>query len=139
MVGCPGRVVARSCPGAQVAETLKSGAWNPKPDRLIWVMSDEILRHFYWLEALLPSSSGRIEGSVRDNTITLKAEHLDEVALWLDSSLVNLDRPITIEMDGGRRQAIKARPNPKTFCVGLEERSDPKLAAGARVSVKLQP
>jgi len=45
---------------------------------------------------------------VHDNTITLKAEHQDEVALWLDSSLVNLDRPITIEPVGGSRQVIKA-------------------------------
>ena len=59
--------------------------------------------------------------------------------LWLDSSLVNLDRPITIEPDGGRRQVIKAKANPETFCVGLEERGDPRLAAPARVSVKLRP
>jgi hypothetical protein len=102
-------------------------------------MSDEVLKHFYWLEAPHPSSSGRIEASVHDNTITLKAEQQDEVALWLDSSLVNLDRPITIEPAGGRRQVIKARPNPETFCVGLEERGDPKLAAPARVTLKLQP
>jgi poly(3-hydroxybutyrate) depolymerase len=122
-----------------VAEMLKSGARNPRPDRLIWAMSDEVLKQFYWLEAPHSSSAGWIEASVHDNTITLKAEHQDEVALWLDSSLVNLDRPITIEPAGGRRQVIKARPSPETFCVGLEERSDPKLAAPARVSIKLRP
>jgi hypothetical protein len=122
-----------------VADLLKSGTRNPRPDRLIWAMSDDVLKHFYWLEAPHPSSSGRIEASVHDNTITLKAEHQDEVLLWLDSSLVNLDRPITIEPDGGRRQVIKAKANPETLCVGLEERGDPRLAAPARVSVKLRP
>ncbi len=115
------------------------GRAHPRPDRLVWAMSDDVLKHFYWLEAPHPDPSGRIEASVRDNTITLKAEHQDEVALWLDAPLVNLARPVTIEPDGGRRQVIKARPNPETFCVGLEERGDPRLAAPARVSAKLKP
>jgi hypothetical protein len=143
--GYPGGVtilpgVGHSVPDRDmVAEMLKSGVRNPHPDRLIWAMSDNVFEHFYWLEAPHPSTSGRVAASAHDNTITLKAEHQDEVALWLDSSLVNLDRPITIESDGGRRRVIKAKVNPGTFCVGLEERGDPKLAAPARVSVELRP
>ena len=38
------------------------------------------LQHFYWLEAPHPDPSGRIEASVQDNTITLKAEHQVELA-----------------------------------------------------------
>ena len=142
--GYPGEVVllkdvGHSVPDRdKVAEMLKSGVRSVHPDRVIWAQSDDILKHFYWIEAPKPNPSGRIEASVRDNTITLKADYQDEVALWLDAPLVNLARPIVIEKEGGQREVIKARLKPETFCVGLEERGDPKLAAPARISVQLR-
>ena len=142
--GYPGEVVllkdvGHSVPDRdKVGEMLKSGPRSAHPDRIVWSQSDDVLKHFYWIEAPRPDSSGRIEASVRDNTITLKADHQDEVALWLDAPLVNLARPVVVEVEGGHREVIKARPNPETFCVGLEERGDPKLSAPARVSVSLK-
>jgi len=142
--GYPGEVVVlkevgHSVPDRdKVGEMLKSGVRSAHPDRIVWAQSDEVLKHFYWIEAPRPNPSGRIEASVRDNTIALKAEHQDEVALWLDAPLVNLARPVVVEMDGVRREVIKARLKPETFCVGLEERGDPRLAAPARISVHLR-
>jgi poly(3-hydroxybutyrate) depolymerase len=142
--GYPGEVVllkdvGHSVPDRdKVGEMLTAAVRSPHPDRVVWAQSDEVLKHFYWIEAPRPSSSGRIEASLRDNTVTLKTEHQDEVALWLDAPLVNLARPLVVEIDGGRRQAIEARPEPETFCVGLEERGDPKLAAPARVVLPLR-
>ena len=122
----------------KVGEMLKSGPRSAHPDRIVWSQSDDVLKHFYWIEAPRPDPSGRIEASVRDNTITLKADHQDEVALWLDAPLVNLARPVIVEVEGGHREVIKARLNPETFCVGLEQRGDPKLSAPARVSISLK-
>jgi hypothetical protein len=68
----------------------------------------------------------------------LKVEHQDEVALWLDAPLVDLARPVVVEIDGGRREVIQARATPETFCAGLEERGDPRLAAPARIPVPLR-
>ncbi len=142
--GYPGEVallngVGHSVPDRDmVATMLKSGTRSPHPDRIVWSQSDNVLKHFYWIEATHPDPSGRIEVSVRDNTITLKTDHQDEIALWLDAPLVNLARPVTIEMDSGHRQVLKARLKPETFCEGLEQRGDPKLAAPARVTVNLQ-
>jgi hypothetical protein len=118
---------------------LKSGARAHHPDRIVWAQSDDVLTHFYWIEALHPNSSGRVEASVRDNTIALKLEHQDEVALWLDTSLVNLAVPVTVEVNGVRHDGIKLSPNPETFCVSLEQRGDPRLAAPARVPVLSRP
>ena len=75
---------------------------------------------------------------MRDNTITLKLENQDEVALWLDTPLVNFARPVTIELDGGRREEIRVSPKPETFCVSLEKRGDPRLAAPARIVVPVR-
>ncbi len=141
--GYPGEVVllkdiGHSVPDRdKVAEMLKS-VRSAHPDKIVWSQSDEVLKHFYWIEAPKPAPSGRIEASVRDNMITLKADHQDEVAFWLDAPLVNLARPVIVEVEGGRREVIKARPSPETYCVGLEQRGDPKLSAPARISVNLK-
>lgn len=68
----------------------------------------------------------------------MKADHQDEVALWLDATLVNLARTVIVEVEGGHREVIKARLDPETFCIGLEQRGDPKLSAPARISVSLR-
>ena len=38
---------------------------------------------------------------MNDNTITLKAEHQDEVVLWLDAPFAPA-RPVVVEIEGGR-------------------------------------
>ena len=72
---------------------------------------------------------------MHDNTITLKTEQQDEVALWLDAPLVDLARPVVVERDG-RRETFTPRPNPETFCEGLEDRGDPRLAAPVKIFVR---
>ena len=78
------RASAIRCPTATRSARCSGRARAPQPDRIVWAQSDDVLKHFYWLEAPQPDPSGRIEASVRDNTITLKTEHQDEVAFWLD-------------------------------------------------------
>ena len=75
---------------------------------------------------------------MKDNVITLKGEHQDEVALWLDAPLVNLAKPVTINGPHRQAQTITTRPNVETYCVGLEDRADPRLAAPVRIAVDLR-
>ena len=142
--GYPGRFEWEPGVGHQVpdldklAEMLKSGPRKPQPARIVWAQSDNVLRHFYWVEAPNPSPSARIEATVKDNAITLKAEHQDEVVFWLDAPLVDLTRPVTVTRPDGRALATSAEPNVETYCVGLEKRGDPRLAAPLRVTVDLR-
>jgi hypothetical protein len=142
--GYPGEVailpgVGHSVPDRDmVARMLTEGERSPWPDRVVWAMSDDVLTHCYWLEAPHPGPDGRIEAAAHDNTITLKTERQDEVALWLDSDLVDLARPMIVERDG-RREAFPPRPSPETFCEGLERRGDPRLAAPVRIRSSLRP
>ena len=39
----------------KVAEMLKSGARDPWPERVVWAQSDDVLKHFYWIEAPKPA------------------------------------------------------------------------------------
>ena len=141
--GYPGRFEWEPGVGHQVpdldklADMLKGSERKPYPSRIVWAQSDDVLKHFYWIEASHPTDSGRIDATVKDNTITLKAEHQDEVALWLNTPLVNLASPVTVKTPSGQALTITARPDLETYCVGLEERADPRLAAPLRVTVDL--
>jgi transglutaminase-like putative cysteine protease/poly(3-hydroxybutyrate) depolymerase len=136
--GYPGEVailpgVGHSVPDRDmVGRMLKEGGRNPWPERVVWAMSDDVLSHFYWLEAPHPDPSGRIEASVHDNAIALKTERQDEVAVWLDSALVDLARPVVVDRDG-KRETCTPHSSPETLCEGLERRGDPRLAAPARI------
>ncbi len=123
----------------KVAEMIRSGPRKPWPRTLVWVQSDDVLTHHFWVEALKPSDRGRIEASVTRNTITLKAEGQGGLALWLDQPLVDLARPVTIELNGGKATTLTPKPTLETYCFGLEERGDPRLAAPVRVEIGTKP
>lgn len=119
----------------KVGEMLRSGARNPWPAQVVWVQSDAVLRHDYWVETPRPAEGARVEAGVEGNTISLKAEKLDEVALWLDRDLVDLEKPVTVKVTGGATRTFNPKPDLETYCLGLDERGDPRLAAPVRVSV----
>ena len=48
---------------------------------------------------------------MKDNAITLKTEHQDEVVLWLDAPLVDLARPVTVTRPDGQASTITTQPN----------------------------
>ena len=112
----------------------KRDAW---PKQLVWTQSDNVLKRFYWLEATAPVAQGHIEAKVDGNTITLKTQKQDKIALWLDSSLVDISKPVTVVVEGGKKQVFKPKPSLETFCEGLEQTSDPHLSAPVRIEVTL--
>ncbi len=141
--GYPGEFEWRPGVGHSVPDRDKVGEMlaftrEPRPKSLVWVQTDDVLKHFFWVEAPNPVDGGRVEVSIHENTIKLKAEKQDKLALWLDSKLVDLARPLTIEVDGGKTQTVTPRPSVETYCLGLEERGDPKLSAGVRVEIDLK-
>jgi hypothetical protein len=142
--GYPGQFEWETGVGHQVpdhdklADMFKAGWRKPRPTRVVWAQSDDVLTHFYWIETPRPSPDGHIEATIQDNAITLKADHLDEVVLWLDAPLVDLGRPLTINRPGCGLLTITNRPDLDTFCAGLEQRADPKLAAPLRIAVDLR-
>ncbi len=121
----------------KVAEMIQAGPRDPWPKRVVWVQSDDVLKHFYWLEAPGPKDGGRLEVEVREgNTVAVKAQGQDQIALWLDPSLLDLSKPVKVEIEGGQAQTFTPRPDLETFCKGLDERGDPRLASSVRIILK---
>ena len=52
--------------------------------------------------------------------------------------LVDLARPVIVSRPNGQPLTITAHPNVENYCVGLEERADPRLAAPLRIAVDLR-
>jgi poly(3-hydroxybutyrate) depolymerase len=131
--------VGHSVPDRDKVAELLATRRDSHPSRVVWVQSDAVLKHFYWLDAAVPADGGRIEATIVDNRLTIKAHGQDRVALWLDAPLVDFSRQLTIEIEGGKTSTVVLTPTLETFCRGLEERSDPDLAAPARVELSLIP
>jgi hypothetical protein len=120
----------------KIAELLKYTR-NAAPKRVIWVQTDDVLKRFYWLEALKPADKGRIDAAIEGNTITLKTEGQGDIALWLSASLIDLTKPVTVVRDG-KKKVYKVKPSLTTFREGLEQTADPALSAPVRIVVPNQ-
>jgi len=120
----------------KLAEMLKFGrdAW---PKQIVWTQTDTVLHRFYWLEALNPVDGGHIEAKVDGNRVTIKADKQSEVALWLDNGLVDLKKPVFVEVEGRKQgvQTFKPRTSLESYCSSIENTADPKLAAPVRIVV----
>lgn len=123
------------------------------PKHLVWAQSDNVLKRFFWIEAENPSNQGQIEAIVTGNMIIIKAMKQEKLALWLNQSLVDLKKPILVQVSDASRQeksdpvkkirdevkrslqrrVFQVRPDLETFCLGLDQTADPFMAAPVRI------
>jgi hypothetical protein len=122
----------------QLAEMLKITR-NPHPDFVVWTQSDNVLKRCYWVEAPAPVDQGHIEAKITGNTITIKAQKQSKIALWLDESLVDMKKPVVVDVEGGKRQTFRLKPSLETYCQGLETTADPNLSAPIRIEITSGP
>lgn len=121
----------------ELAEMLKTKR-DAHPTFVVWTESDTVLKRSYWVEAPAPVKDGHIEAKIVGNTIAVKAQKQDTIALWLDDDLVDLKKPVTVEVEGGPKQVFRLKPNLETYCQGLAATADPRLAAPVRLEVRLR-
>lgn len=121
----------------KLAEMLKSPPRNAWPKRVYWAQTDDVLKHSFWVESPEPADGATVDASVSGNTVTIKATNQNRLALWLDPALLDLAKPVTITADG-KTTTVVPKPSLETYCLGLEQRHDPKLAAPVRVEVSLK-
>jgi predicted esterase len=109
---------------------------NPVPRRLSWGLTDQVIRHFFWLSVPEPSKGQDIDAVlVRDNTVRITTDQVKEFDLCFDSRLVDFERPVRVELDG-QSQILDPRHRLLTLCQSLLERGDPELAFSCRVRLR---
>lgn len=72
------------------------------PNRVVWIQDDVLHTRKYNLEVSNPQQGYRVEEVVdfENNVIYINTEHYDEVTIWLDDYIANLDRPVVVIFNG---------------------------------------
>jgi hypothetical protein len=111
---------------------------KPWPSKVVWQQDDVTHSRFYWLS--LPEGTAakgqKITAEVNGQTIRISAEGVNQLELRLRDELINLDQPITVEVNGVQRHAGRVDRTAAAIRQSLEERADPATAATASLALK---
>jgi predicted esterase len=112
---------------------------NPVPRELTWLMTDGVVRDFFWLHVAQPGKQQEILASCQHNRFVITANAgVTNATVLMDTRLVDFKQPVDIELNGAtvtRRFA----PNLKTLCETLARRGDPAYAFSAEFTVAKDP
>ena len=126
---------------AEALDWMASHTRDAWPERVVWHQDDVTHDRFYWL-ALEPGSAearSTITAEAKGQAISITApETLGSIRVRLHDRLVDLDQPISIDVNGTRRFEGLVRRSTATIERSLSERLDPASVAFAEVTVELE-
>ncbi len=106
---------------------------NTAPRELTWLMTDGVIKDFFWLHADEPAKQKEIDATCHDNHIVVTGTtNAGPATVFLDSRLVDFQKPIILEVNG-KSSKVKIQPSLRTMCQRLTERGDPSLAFTAEI------
>ncbi|MDB4311217.1 dienelactone hydrolase family protein [Akkermansiaceae bacterium] len=107
------------------------------PKKIVWHQSGRTHDRFYWLS--VPEGSAKkgqdVIAQVSGQKITIKAEGLEKIIVRLSDSLLNLDQPVTITLNGKEKFKGKIERKTQALWDSLNERFDPASAASATIEL----
>lgn len=111
---------------------------NPWPQKVVWVQDDVPHTRFYWLAVPATEATARrqLVATVDDQTIRLSGETGTAVILRLSDALLDLDRPVTVQVDDREVFSGRVPRTSEAIRQSLEERADPRSAATALLTVR---
>jgi hypothetical protein len=113
---------------------------NPIPDRVVWKQSGTPHARSYWLAVPPKEAIGdSLVVADRDGqTIRLsKVENIPNLTVRLDDRMLDLDKTVTVAMDGKELYRGTPARTVGTMVKTLAGRGDPKLVFDAEVEVKI--
>ena len=112
---------------------------NPWPKKIIWRQAKGITSRFYWLQ--IPekhlAKGQRITAGVDGQFIAIEAENTPRLVVRLSDQLVDLDKPVTISVNGEKKFSGTVKRSAREIINSLDQRADPASAATASVTLKL--
>jgi len=108
---------------------------NPVPREMDWLMTDSVIKDFFWLHVAKPAKEQEIFASCHDNRFVVTANATaTNMDVFMDSRLVDYSKPVDIELNGSTT-TLRFAPSLKTFCMTLARRGDPGFAFSSGFSV----
>jgi len=109
---------------------------NPVPAELSWLMTDSVIRDFFWLRCDAPAKELEINATCKNNRLIVRTSaNVTNAAVFLDQRLVDFDEPLAIEVNGQALKPMKVRTSLRVLCETLVNRGDPELAFTARLDL----
>ncbi|MEM9825925.1 MAG: sulfatase-like hydrolase/transferase [Planctomycetota bacterium] len=109
------------------------------PERIVWVQDDVLHDQLYWLGVPPDAAKAgtQITASINGQSIEIQTETVDEVIVYLDDRMFDLDQPVVIRSgDQVLFQGVVKRTIGH-LAQQFEARSDPELSFPASVKVQL--
>ncbi len=105
------------------------------PRNLTWHMSDTVIHDFDWLtcDSARPGSS--IVAACSDQRLELSTSGCQELTIWLDERLVDVERPLTIVIDG-QMLPVTISMSVERLCESLRRRGDLRRSFASSVSLR---
>lgn len=110
---------------------------NVVPRELTWLMTDKVIKDFFWLHTGEPDKEQEIDAVCHDNRLVVTTSAgVTDATILLDSRLIDFSKPVTLELNG-QTTTHKLQPDLLVLCQTLQRRGDPELAFTAEISLPL--
>ncbi|MCC7398467.1 MAG: hypothetical protein IT455_15460 [Planctomycetes bacterium] len=125
---------------------------NPRPRRVPWLVTpfdSRVALQHYWLALREPPAAMPLflDATIEQNRLVIRAERRDEAAatamltgtllVRLDDQLADLDRPLSLTVNGVDRGEVRLQRRREVLARTLAERDDPSFAFSAELEVDL--
>lgn len=100
---------------------------NPVPRELNWLMTDQVITNFFWLQTDSPGKEEEIDAICRDNHLTVTTTNVTAATVLLDGRLIDFGKPVTLDLNG-KISTRKLRPDLRVLCEIMQRREDPGLS-----------
>lgn len=112
---------------------------NPYPTHIVWRQEEVTHLHFYWLTApadqLQRGKTVRL--TLRGNTVDIQQCDYTELTLHFNDQMVNLDKPITIRMEGKTLFNKRLSRTAENLKNSLSQRGDLRYIFPAQITIHL--
>ncbi|MFR9527030.1 MAG: alpha/beta hydrolase [Rikenellaceae bacterium] len=107
------------------------------PYRVVWIQDDVLHTRKYNLEVSEPKQGYRLEQVIdsENNTIYLTSDHYNEVTVWLDDFMVNLEQPVRIVFNGREAFNSMVTRDEMNIIESISMRLDPEYVYWGKVTV----
>lgn len=112
----------------------------PRPTKFLWQPVLSWKRHFYWaywpypeMETVLQFEAK--EGNVIEVTTLEGSDDFEGLSILLGAPLVDLSKPVTLILNGEKREPVSVKPTFSTLLMTLP-RLDPHLLFDARIDIR---
>ncbi len=123
---------------AEALPWLEKFRRDPWPEKIVWLQDDVTRDRFYWLkipDKAAAKAGQRIMATLEGQEIRLEGEVPGGTEVRLSDALLDLDRPLSISVNGKEAWQGKASRSARAIRITLDERLDLPAAATAIVTL----